>query len=152
MSQPLPFWLLELQDLYLVIYDLFLLLCIFRFLSASVILSFPGGSDGKESACNTGGLTSIPGLGRSLGEGNGYPLQYSRLQNPMDRGTWWAVVVESDMTERSRFLQSKLLLPPSSRRVVIMFRSYQNYPGQAPCVNILNLITHNVPFGNIHRS
>ena len=45
---------------------------------------FPGGSAGKESACNAGDLSSIPGLGRSLGEGNGYPLQYSGLQNSMD--------------------------------------------------------------------
>ena len=47
-------------------------------------LGFPCGSDGKESACNAGDLGSIPGLGRSLGEGNGYPLQYSGLENPMD--------------------------------------------------------------------
>ena len=42
------------------------------------------------SACNAGDLGSIPGLGRSPGEGNGYPLQYSCLENPIDRGTWWA--------------------------------------------------------------
>ena len=47
---------------------------------------FPGGSDGKESACNKGDLGSIPGLGRSPGEGSGCPLQYSCLENPMDRG------------------------------------------------------------------
>ena len=52
----------------------------------------PGGSDGKESACNAGDLGSIPGLGRSPGEGNGNPLQYSCLENPMDRGAWWATV------------------------------------------------------------
>ena len=45
---------------------------------------FPGGSGGKESACNAGHLDSIPGLGRSSGEGKGYPLQYSGLENPMD--------------------------------------------------------------------
>ena len=49
---------------------------------------FPGGSDGKASVCNVGDLGSIPGLGRSLGEGNGNPLQYSCLENPMDRGAW----------------------------------------------------------------
>ena len=48
---------------------------------------FPGSSEGK-SACNSGGLGSIPGLGRFSGEGNGYPLQYSFLENPMDRGGW----------------------------------------------------------------
>ena len=46
---------------------------------------FPGGSDGKESACNAGDLDSIPGLGRSPEEGHGNPLQYSCLENPMDR-------------------------------------------------------------------
>ena len=48
------------------------------------------GSDGKEAACNAGGPGSIPGLGRSPGEGNGNPLQYSYLENPMDGGAWWA--------------------------------------------------------------
>ena len=56
---------------------------------------FPGGSDGKESACNAGDTGSIPGLGRSPGEGNGNPLQYSCLQNSMDRGAWWATVIGS---------------------------------------------------------
>ena len=53
---------------------------------------FPGGSDGKESACNVGGLSLTPGLGRYPGEGNGHPLQYSCLENPMDRGVWQATV------------------------------------------------------------
>ena len=47
---------------------------------------FPGGSDGKASACNAGDLGSIPGPGRSPGEGNGNPLQHSCLENPMDGG------------------------------------------------------------------
>ena len=49
---------------------------------------FPGGSDGKASVYNAGDLGSIPGLGRSSGEGNGNPLQYHCLENPMDRGAW----------------------------------------------------------------
>ena len=49
-----------------------------------------GGSDSKESACNAGDRGWIPGLGRSPGEGHGNPLQYSCLENPMDRGAWWA--------------------------------------------------------------
>ena len=49
---------------------------------------FPGGADGKVSAYNVGDLGLIPGLGRSPGEGNGNPLQYSCLENPMDRGAW----------------------------------------------------------------
>ena len=52
----------------------------------------PGGSDGKESAYNAGDPGSIPGLGRSPQAGNGNPLQYSCLKNPMDRGAWWATV------------------------------------------------------------
>ena len=56
------------------------------------MLSFPGGSDGKASACSVGDPGSIPGLGRSPGEGNGNPLQYSCLENPMDGGAWWATV------------------------------------------------------------
>ena len=52
----------------------------------------PSGSDGQESACNAGDLGSIPGLGRSPGEGNSYPLQYSGLGDPMDRGTWQMIV------------------------------------------------------------
>ena len=49
-----------------------------------------GGSEVKVSACNAGDLGSIPGLGRSPGEGTGNPLQYSCLENPLDRGAWWA--------------------------------------------------------------
>ena len=52
----------------------------------------PSGSDNKESACSAQDPSSIPGLGRSPGEGNGYPLQYSCLDNSMDRGAWWATV------------------------------------------------------------
>ena len=54
--------------------------------------SLPGGSDSKESACDTGDPGWIPGLGRSPGEGNGNPLQYSCLENPMDGGVWRATV------------------------------------------------------------
>ena len=52
---------------------------------------FSGGSDGKESVCSVGELDSVPGLGRSPGEGNGNPLQYSCLKNSMDRGAWWVI-------------------------------------------------------------
>ena len=55
-------------------------------------MGFPGGSVGKEASCNVGDLGSIPGLGRSPGEGKGYPLQYSGLENSMDRGAWQATV------------------------------------------------------------
>ena len=65
-------------------------------------MGFPGGSDGKESTCKVGDLGSVPGLGRSLGEGNGYPLQYSCLENSMDRGAWQAAahgITEPDTTK-----------------------------------------------------
>jgi len=55
-------------------------------------MSFSGGSDSKESACNARNLGSIPDLGRFPGGGHGNPLQYSCLENPMDRGAWWATV------------------------------------------------------------
>ena len=55
---------------------------------ATISKSFPGGSNGKESACNVEDLGSIPGSRRSPGEGNGYLLQYSGLENSMDRGAW----------------------------------------------------------------
>ena len=55
-------------------------------------MSFPGGSEGKESACNVGDQGSIPGSGRSPGEGNGNPFQYSCLEKSMDRGAWQATV------------------------------------------------------------
>ena len=55
-------------------------------------VDFPGGSDGKEFPCNAGDLGSIPGLGRSLGKGNGYPLQYSCLENSMGIEAWQATV------------------------------------------------------------
>ena len=84
------------------------------FLSASLLAVVPwplshlpveaslGGSDGKESACHAGDLGSIPGLGRYLGEGNGYPLQYSGLENSMD--SLWGHK-ESDTTERLALLR-----------------------------------------------
>ena len=60
----------------------------------SIALGFPGGSDGKESAYSVGDLGLIPGPGRSPGEGNGNTLQYSCLENPMDRGAWQSTVYE----------------------------------------------------------
>ena len=76
---------------------------------------FPDGSVGKEFTCNAGDTGSVPGLGRSLGGGNGNPLQYSCLENPMDRGAWWATVhgvaKELDVTARMHYvLYSKALV------------------------------------------
>ena len=66
---------------------------------------FPGGSEVKAFACNEGDLGSIPGSGRSPGEGNGNPLQYSCLENPMDGGAWWATIhrVAKSQTRLSDF-------------------------------------------------
>ena len=62
-------------------------------------MGFPGGLASKESACNTGDLGLMAESGRSPGEGNGYPLQYSCLENSMDRGAWWATVHEVAKTQ-----------------------------------------------------
>ena len=71
-----------------------------------------GGSDSKESACNVGDPSLITGLGRSPGEGNGNPLQYSCLGNPMDRGAWQVTVhrvTKLDTTEQLTHTLSKIL-------------------------------------------
>ena len=73
-----------------------------------MLLGFPGGSDGKVSACNAGDLGQIPGSGRSPGEGNGKALQYSCLETPMDGGAWRAIVhgVTENWTRLSDFTAS----------------------------------------------
>ena len=65
---------------------------------------FPGGSDGKESACNVGDLGSIPGLGRSRGGEHGNPLQCSGLENPKGRGAWWAAVLGMAKSRLSNYI------------------------------------------------
>ena len=82
------------------------------------ILGFPSGSAGKESTCNAGDATLIPGLNRSPGGGYGNPLQYSCLENPMDKGAWWATthgVKKSYMTEltENAYTTSQRLLSKS---------------------------------------
>ena len=74
------------------------------------LLFFFGGSEVKESACNAGDLGLIPGSGRSPGEGNGNPLQYSCLENPLDGGVWWATVhrVAKSQTRLSDFAHTPL--------------------------------------------
>ena len=68
-------------------------------------MGFPGGLDGREYVYNAGDPGLIPGWGRSPGEGNGNPLQYSFLENPLDRGAWWATVhgVAKSQTRLSDF-------------------------------------------------
>ena len=86
-------------------------------------MGFPGSSGGKESACNAGDLGSIPGSGRSPGEGNVNPFHYSCLENPMDRGTWWAIVrgVEKSWTR----LGSSMLFS-KNERIFFFFESYKS--------------------------
>ena len=78
------------------------------------IWEFPGGSDDKESACNTRDPGLIPGSGRSSGEGNGYLLQYLCLENSMDRGAWQAAVhmVSKSQTQLSDQKKKKLGTKP----------------------------------------
>ena len=78
------------QDSFLI--SPFFCLFFFFFKKKQPCYCFPGGSNGKKCACNAGGLGSIPGLGRSPGEGNRNPLQYSCLENPMDRRAWQSTV------------------------------------------------------------
>ena len=66
------------------------------------LMGSPGGTDGKESACNVGDTGSIPGSGRSPREGSGYPLQYSCLENSMDRIAWWIQFMGSQRVRHNR--------------------------------------------------
>ena len=96
-----------------------LILCV----SPSAFQGFPDGATGKESTCNsgdTGDMDSIPGSRRSPGVGNGNPLKYSCLGNPMDRGTWWATVhgdVKSQ-TQLSNWAHTHTHTPKGQRRVI----------------------------------
>ena len=85
-------------------------------------MGFPGGSDGKESTCSVGDPGSIPGSGRSPGEGNGNPLQYSCLENPMIRGAWQATVheVAKSRTRLSDFLYCKCSLSLDNSELISM--------------------------------
>ena len=92
-------------------------------LPTPVFLGFPGGSAGKESACNARDLGSIPGLGRSPGEGNGYPLQYSCLENSRDypRGC-----KESDTTEQLSLSLCQFPYQPFYQ--LVLFNQYSSCP------------------------
>ena len=81
-------------------------------------IGFPGGSEVKASAWNVGDLGLIPGLGRSPGEGNGNPLQYSCLENPMEGGAWWATV-HGVAKSRTRLSDFTFTLP-----LEIMFNTF----------------------------
>ena len=99
---------------------------------------FPGGSDSKTSAFNAGGPGSIPGSGRSPGEGNGNPFQYSCLKNPMEGGTWWAAVhgVTKSQTWLSNFTFTfKSLIQDSSLGFLFTF-------GQLSCFFLHTCLVH----------
>ena len=85
------------------------------------LLASPGGSDGKESACNAGDLGLIPGLGRSLGRGNSYPLQYSGLENSMDHG------VAKSQTRLRDFHFTSILIPVCASSSLAFFMLYSAY-------------------------
>ena len=74
-------------------------------------MAFRVGSDGKESARSVGDSSSIPGLGRSPGEGHGNPLQYSSLDNLVDRGAWWAMVHRAAQSRTGLKQRSTLIHP-----------------------------------------
>ena len=91
---------------------------------SDISLGFPGGAEVKASACSVGDLGSIPGSGRSPGEGNGNPLQYSCLGNPKDRGVWWATVhgvpKKSDTTEQMSFPNQKPPIVTESKFTLLL--------------------------------
>ncbi|CAM9918803.1 unnamed protein product [Rangifer tarandus platyrhynchus] len=98
------FWFFVRTSIFLLTLSLFLHATLF-ITAFSIFIYFLGSSDGKVFANNVGDLGSISGSGRSPAEGNGNPLQYSCLENPMDRGAWWATVhgVTKSRTQLSNF-------------------------------------------------
>ena len=108
---------------------------------------FPGGSEVKASACNAGDLGSIPGLGKSPGEWNGNPLQYSCLENPIGGEAWWPIVhgVAKSQTQLSDFTHSltqwifQLLYSSDTE---FLFGSFYSF---CVFVDILNMFIHHFP-------
>ena len=94
-----------------------ILLCPEDSLHHNALLNCSGSSVGKEFACSTGDLDSIPGWGRSHGKGNGNPLQYSCLENLMDRGAWWVAWVRQHLATK----------PPNCRHSDILCLGLDSY-------------------------
>ena len=98
-----------------------------------VMQDFPSGSDGKASAYQAGDLGSIPGSGRSPGEGNGNPLQYSCQENPMDGGAWWITVlgIAKSRKRLSHFNMFKIIiLIWVYKRAFLLYLRYISIPHQ----------------------
>ena len=95
MARSKNMWFLHLIDVSKLPYTLptISIISLFNICQSDRWKGFPGRSEGKARVCNAGDSGSIPGLGRSPGEGNGSLLQYSCLENPLDRGAWWATVL-----------------------------------------------------------
>ena len=118
-------------------------------------VGFPGGSNGKESACSAGDLGSSTELGRSPGEGNGNPLQYSCLENPMNREAWWVTVhgVAKSWTRlkwlstHARHEVTLSLFKNSKQTVLIPFFNNPNYTHLYKIIyiilNYIYIYTHN---------
>ena len=94
-----------------------------------VFLGFPCGSDGKESACNAGDLGTSPGLGRSPGEGNGYPLQYSGLENSMDYTVCGVTRSQTRLSECFTFTFSPIICPHHSSYLQRWWRTFMTKLG-----------------------
>ena len=115
---------------------------------------FPASSGGKEAACHAGDPGSIPGLGRSPGEGNGNPLQYSCLENPMDRGAWQATVhgsQELDKTEQLNHHHHSLFGGTHCSSLPILSFTQKQCPAQLAPASYSSLISYLLPSQKISQ-
>ena len=111
---------------------------IIHFANDIISFLFPSGSDGKASVYNAEDLGSIPGSGRFPGEGNGNPLQYSCLENPMDRGGWYRLLsmgVTKSRAWLSEFTQYSICLS-----VYVIFFTCSTVDGQLGCFHVLAIV------------
>ena len=119
-------------------------------------MGFPNGSSGKESACNagdTGDAASIPGSRRSLGGENGNPLQYSCLENPMNRGAWWATVY--GVAKSWTWLSIYITIIPSCPKsfIGIQWQGWKSLPKAGLAHNMLhNLLSPSSPTSSMIHS
>ena len=101
------------------------------------IMGFSGGSDGKETTCNAGDLGSVSGLGSSSGEGHGKPLQYSCLENPMNRRAWLATVYRVTESDTTEWLSTTTGVSQEAQVVLVV----KNLPANAGDVKDIGLIS-----------